>query len=71
MVNKAFFHELLKQVPEHGRTSCSDDRPGNWYTTPGRGGYPRCTRCALLKGYVDDDFAKTLTLDVQVRMPPE
>lgn len=71
MVNKGFIRELLDRLPEHQRTSCSDDRPGNWHTTAGRGGYPRCTRCALLKAYVDDSFAETLVLDFEVRMPPE
>jgi hypothetical protein len=70
-MNKVLIRGLLDAKPEHLRTSCSDDRPGNWYTTAGRGGYPRCTRCALLKAYVDEDFAETLTLDFEVRMPPE
>lgn len=65
------FRQLVELEPEHGRTSCSDDRPVNWYTTPGRGGWPRCTRCALLKAMTDEDFASTLKVRVEVQLPIE
>lgn len=61
---------LLKFVPEHSRTSCSDDNIANSYTTAGRGGYPRCTRCALLKAIESLGYAKTLTTEtIQVKLP--
>jgi len=70
-MDQGLIRSLLAAKPEHERTSCSDDRPVNWYTTPGRGGYPRCNRCALLKAMVDEEFSATLTLDFNVTMPPE
>lgn len=60
---------LLKFVPEHSRTSCSDDNVANSYTTAGRGGYPRCARCALLKAVESLGYAKNLkvaTIDVKL-----
>lgn len=32
----------------HTRTSCSDENPVNGYTTSGRGGNVRCTKCAFM-----------------------
>lgn len=56
-MNKKTANSLLAIESEHGRTSCSDTHPINWYTTEGRGNYPRCTRCALLKAKSDPNFA--------------
>ena len=41
--------EVLSVVP-HCRNTCSDENPINGYTTRGRGGCPRCDRCAVLVG---------------------
>lgn len=61
---------LLKFVPEHNRTSCSDDNVSNGYTTAGRGGYPRCTRCALLKAIESLGYSKTLSVaTIDVKLP--
>lgn len=35
-------------VPEHGRTSCSDEKRINGFGAGGEGGLPRCNRCAFL-----------------------
>ena len=56
--------ELLKHVPKHSRTSCSDDHLANGYTTMGRGGYPRCVRCALMRAADNIAYADHLTLTV-------
>jgi hypothetical protein len=54
---------FLNLVPEHSRTSCSDDHPQN----PDR----NCTRCALLillrkEGWHDpDDFQVQFTLELR------
>jgi hypothetical protein len=60
---------------EHSRNSCSDEKPVNWYTTMGRGGYPRCKRCALLKAYEDTEFLESLTVsrtvEYHVQLPSE
>lgn len=53
-LTEKFIDTLLLLVPEHDRTSCSDENPCN----PGGGGHPaRCIRCALLRvkreGYSD------------------
>jgi hypothetical protein len=57
---------------EHCRTSCSDDNPGNWYTTDGRGGHPRCDRCMMLKAASDKDFANTVEIvSIEAVQPSE
>lgn len=63
---------LLKFVPEHNRTSCSDENVQNGYTTAGRGGYPRCTRCALLRAVESLGYAKILEVEsINVKLPNE
>ena len=60
---------------EHSRISCSDEKPGNWYTTAGRGGHPRCQKCLIMKAASDPEFAKTITItrtvDYTVTQPSE
>lgn len=68
MVEQDQIEYLLSLVPEHQRTSCSDESPTNGYTTSGRGGAPRCTRCALLKAQKSEDFASNLTSKVIVNV---
>jgi hypothetical protein len=53
-------------VPEHGRTSCSDDNRINGFGPSG--GYPRCDRCALLDMLIGDavlpgDFTVRLIIE--------
>lgn len=61
---------LLKFVPKHSRASCSDDNVANGFTTAGRGGYPRCTRCALLRAVESLGYAKTLSVEtIDVKLP--
>lgn len=60
---------LLQHRPEHDRTSCSDEQIRNHYTTEGRGGWPRCQRCSLLKAILDPEYAAKLTVEVRVRLP--
>jgi hypothetical protein len=49
---------ILKLMPDHSRTSCSDDNVANQY---------RCPRCALLKakdyGHWEKGMTLTVTLD--------
>ncbi len=49
---------LLALVPEHGRTSCSDEKPVN---------ESRCNRCTLLSiksfGWVPDDLDVEISLN--------
>ena len=56
---------LLRYVPEHSRTSCSDDSPSNSYTTYGRGGAPRCVRCALLAALGDPKYRAELSVGLR------
>ncbi len=57
-------------VTEHSRTSCDDQDPNNWHSTQGRGDYPRCERCALLKAIEDPDFAKQVRLlHIEIKVP--
>lgn len=51
---------LLRYVPEHSRTTCSDEKPSNGYTTGGRGGAPRCQRCALVTALRDPAYRRDL-----------
>jgi hypothetical protein len=61
---------LLKFVPNHTRTSCSDENVANSYTTVGRGGYPRCNRCALLKAVESLGYAKSLSVEhIDIKLP--
>jgi len=48
---------LLQLVPEHGRTSCSDDEPHNT---------GRCTRCDLLQVKRDQYWPEDLVLDLHI-----
>lgn len=62
---------LLLMVPEHGRTSCSDENPQNYYTTVGRGGHPRCQRCCLLRTVADKQWPDGQThaqINIEVKM---
>lgn len=69
-MNRDEAKRLLEFVPDHQRTSCSDDKIANGYTTPGRRGHPRCNRCALLKAAQSDEYAAGLRLDeIIVRLP--
>lgn len=71
-MNSSEAKTLLLFVPDHTRTSCSDSNISNDYTTPGRGGYPRCTRCALLSAANSEFYAETLSLDsIRVLLPEE
>lgn len=71
-MNSQYAKALLHFVPEHERTSCSDENVRNAYTTPGRAGYPRCTRCALLKASESESYADMLELEmVRVKLPEE
>lgn len=64
--------EALQEI-QHSRTSCSDEDVSNYYTTAGRGGYPRCMRCLLLKHkenpskYPIQNLTKIITFHVQVK----
>lgn len=61
---------LLNFVPNHTRISCSDEKVANWPTTAGRLGFPRCTRCALLRATKDEAYGESLTLhEIVVRLP--
>ncbi|MFE1816458.1 hypothetical protein [Metapseudomonas otitidis] len=61
---------LLNFVPNHTRTSCSDENIANWHTTAGRDGYPRCTRCALLRASLDHEYGEDLNVsEIRVRLP--
>ena len=49
--NTKFFEhrDILLQLMEHGRTSCSDDNPINGDLNPGNGRTaPRCYKCAII-----------------------
>ncbi len=48
---QAVFEARDKLLPtlEHERTSCSDTKHGNGYTTEGRKGAPRCFKCMLMR----------------------
>jgi hypothetical protein len=50
-------------VPEHGRTSCSDENPLNGWGARSDGGH-RCWRCALLQGGFPEGYHLTLDLNV-------
>lgn len=49
-LNKRLFDQrgVILPLLEHSRTSCSDANPSNDYTTAGRNGNPRCTKCFLM-----------------------
>lgn len=59
---------LLHLVPEHERTSCSDELPMNWYTTEGRRGHPRCMRCALLRTMADRAWPYSAGVTVELNL---
>jgi hypothetical protein len=51
-LSETFRHKVTRDaldalVPEHGRTSCSDDNRRNGFGSNGSD-FPRCNRCALL-----------------------
>jgi len=58
---------LLKLVPEHGRTSCSDADPNNTSDDPAAH-FPRCTRCQLLQfqrdNWISDSYVMKIELAV-------
>lgn len=68
MINGALLVEILPLL-EHNRTSCSDENVANFYTTAGRGGYPRCPRCAVLKAIEDSNKYPIVELDIRVKVP--
>ena len=63
LIEKALLHE-----PMHSRTSCSDENIANAYTTPGRGNYPRCNRCALLRAKEDDDLLMEIGIELRTEV---
>lgn len=62
--------ELVDLIaPEHGRTSCSDEDPSNWYQN-GQG-YVRCIRCSLLKHLDEPISALPVHLHISVDQTPK
>ena len=65
---KALTRDVIDALcPDHGRTSCTDERPVNGWGSNGEGHEPRCTRCALLEtlhtGSIDEGFIFAVRLE--------
>ena len=57
-------------VPEHGRTSCSDENLDNQYRHP-ESGYARCLRCYLLSRLGEVEYIEDLPIIITVGHEPK